>query len=104
MPNDPQDGALPEPVVEFVKGPQYASFYSNNVSYSVNQLDFVLVFGETIEIRPEKLTIEQRARITMNPLQAKVLSILLNEQIDILEKNTGKEIEVPEGMLQRRKI
>lgn len=104
MPNDPQDRALPEPEIEFVKGPQYASFYSNNVSYSVNQLDFVLIFGEIIDIRPEKLTVEQRARVTMSPLQAKILSILLNEQIDTLEKNSGRVIEVPENMLQRRKI
>ena len=67
--------------VEFVKGPQYSAFYSNNVSFNVNVLDFVLTFGETIEATPEKAVVEQRSRITIHPTQAKVLMILLMKSI-----------------------
>jgi hypothetical protein len=84
--------------VEYVDGPQYSAFYSNNVGFAVNLLDFVLMFGETVEANPEKAIVERRARVTMHPTQAKVLAFLLLKNIEGYEKLNGK-IAVPPGAI-----
>ena len=84
--------------VEFVHGPQYSSFYCNNVSFNVNVLDFVMLFGETIEATQERAVIEQRARITMNPTQAKVFAFLLLKNVEGYERLNGT-IQIPPGAI-----
>ncbi len=88
------------PRIEYVKGPSFASSYCNNIAYAVNLIDFVLIFGEAIDATPDVVTVEQRARITMSPVQAKVLSAILTDQIANYEARSGKVLEIPEGMIQ----
>jgi hypothetical protein len=82
--------------VQLVKGPQYSAFYCNNVSFAVNVLEFVLTFGEAIEASPENAVVEQRARVTMHPTQAKVMAFLLLKNIEGYEQINGT-ILVPPG-------
>lgn len=84
--------------VEHVDGPQYSAFYSNNVGFGVNVLDFVLTFSETLEASPERAILERRARITMHPTQAKVLAFLLLRNIEGYEKINGP-IVLPPGAI-----
>lgn len=81
----------------YVKGPQYASSYSNNIQYAINSADFVFIFGEVIDVSDQEITIEQRARVTMTPAQAKIMSILLKQQVEAYEERLGTEITIPPG-------
>jgi len=75
---------------KFVEGPGYYSFYANNVAFAVNQLDVVLILGEIVDISPaQEVTIERRARVTMNPAQAKALSKILNFAVAAYETQNG---------------
>ena len=80
--------------VKFVDGPQYSAFYSNNVNFQVNLTDFVLVFGEIIEANPERAIVERRARVTLNPIQAKIMTLLLLQNIQKYEQVHG-ELKLP---------
>ncbi len=80
--------------IEYVKGPQYSAFYSNNVAFGVSPLDFVMTFSETIDANADKAVVEQRARVTMHPTQAKVLMILLMKNIQGYEAMNGT-INIP---------
>ena len=71
--------------IEYTNGPQYCAFYSNNIGFAVNVLDFVLMFGEILEATPEKALVERRARVTLNPIQAKVMALLLVKNIQTYE-------------------
>ena len=71
--------------VKFVDAPGYSSFYVNNVGLSVNQLDVVL---------PElEATVERRARVTMNPAQAKAMSKVLNYAVTAYELQSGRPVD-----------
>jgi hypothetical protein len=75
---------------KFVDGPGYSSFYINNVAYAVNQLDIVLILGEIIDVSPAmEALIERKARVTMNPAQAKALSAILNHAVALYESQNG---------------
>ena len=80
------------------KGPRYESFYCNNVAYAMSPVDFVFTFGEVINTGTD-IYVEQRARVTMSPAQAKVLRDILSERIKIFESNVG-EIKIPGGFSQ----
>ena len=82
--------------IEYINGPQYSAFYSNNIGFAINVLDFVLMFGEILEANPEKALVERRARVTLNPIQAKVLTMLLIKNIQTYESLNGT-IKIPEG-------
>jgi hypothetical protein len=82
--------------IEYINGPQYSAFYSNNIGFAINVLDFVLIFGEILDANPEKALVERRARITLNPTQAKVLAFMLVKNIETYESLNGP-IRVPDG-------
>jgi hypothetical protein len=86
-----------QPEVRYIRSPEYRSTYANNVAYVVSSLDFSLVFGQVLEGNKERITIEQNARVTMTPLQAKLLADLLSQQIEAFEKIHGT-ITIPAGM------
>jgi hypothetical protein len=66
----------------------------NNVGLSVNQLDVVLHLGEIIDISPElEATVERRARVTMNPAQAKAMSKVLNYAVTAYELQSGRPVD-----------
>jgi hypothetical protein len=81
---------------KFIDGPGYYSFYTNNVAFSVNQLDIALILGEIVDVSPaQEVTIERRARVTMNPAQAKALSKILSFAVDAYETQNGPVMDLP---------
>jgi hypothetical protein len=83
--------------IKYVDAPGYQSFYSNNVAYGVNATDFVLIFGEIMDITNGRATVERRARITMSPIQAKALINILSAQIRVYEEKSQTTIQLPPG-------
>lgn len=70
--------------VEFVvPDPDSSLFtaYANNVQIGWTYYDLRMMFGEVVEVLPEKIVIEQRAQITVSYLQAKVLVHLLSQAV-----------------------
>jgi hypothetical protein len=83
--------------IENVKAEGYFSAYSNNVAFSTNAFDFSLVFGEMTDITPGKLRIEQKVRIVMTPIHARLLLQVLQQQVDSYESQFGP-INVPASL------
>lgn len=83
--------------VRYVKADNYISAYANNVAYVVSAIDFSLIFGQILEGNKDHLFIEQNAKITMTPVQAKLLLMLLAQQVGNFEKANG-EIVFPPGI------
>lgn len=75
------------------KGPHYTAFYCNNIAYAMGAIDFVLILGEVVNTGKE-IYIEQRARVTMSPIQAKVMRDILTERLSVYESHFG-EVKVP---------
>lgn len=101
MPTKKSETTSSQPrAVKFVDGPQYASSYCNNIAYSVNTTDLVLIFGEVLDVVDQQIIVERRARITLAPPQAKILQLILAEQIRQFEENTGTEIILPKTIGQ----
>lgn len=89
-----------QPEVEFVEpDPESSLFltYSNHVQLGFTLFDIRLLFGEIVDVSRTKLTIEQRAQITMSWLQAKLLLVLVGKAVAEHEARNG-EIKVPAGM------
>jgi len=86
--------------IEITYGPSYSTFYSNNVGFSVNFLDFALTFGEAVDADEDRAILERRARVVMHPTQAKALMMLLMHNIQQYESING-EIPVPQAIIQR---
>jgi hypothetical protein len=86
-----------------VKAPDFRSIYSNNVTFSVALFDFSMVFGEVIEAEQVsetigKLTVEQKVKIIMSPLHAKIFVQMAAVQLRAYEQRFG-EIKFPPGSL-----
>jgi hypothetical protein len=90
----PKANALIPKSVKSVDAPGYSSFYCNNIAFAVNQLDIVLLLGEVIDISPEAVvTVERRARVTLNPAQAKAMSKILNYAVAAFESQSGHVVD-----------
>jgi len=84
--------------IKFVEGPNYYSFYCNNTGFNVSVVDFVMYLGEILEVGDGRATVERRARVTMSPIQAKAMAVLLNHNIKAYELQNGPirdSIDIP---------
>jgi hypothetical protein len=72
-------------------------FYSNNVQLATTSFDVRMIFGEVIEVKPDKAIIEQNVQITMSWLEAKVLADFLQANIKALEELNGP-IKLPKNL------
>jgi hypothetical protein len=90
----PTVSAVTTKKVKYVDSPGYSSFYCNNIAFAVNQLDIVLLLGEILDVSPEgEAVVERRARVTLNPIQAKAMSKILNYAITMYELQSKKTVE-----------
>jgi hypothetical protein len=78
-----------ERVVEITQGTPFVSTYANNAQVQVNYFDFRISFGELSAITPNKVTITNKMQIIMTPEHAKLLSAILNANVEIYEKQFG---------------
>ncbi len=85
---------------EFIKAPDFENVYSNHAVFSTGPWDFSFICGEIIEVDKVKqiAKVEQRVRVAMPPLQAKIFAMALNQQLKAYEDAYGK-IVIPPGML-----
>ena len=82
----------------FTRVPDFKSFYANFVQTSVTPFDISMQIGETAGVDHEgKFVVELKARISMSPLEAKIVINLLVTAIMQYEAQFGK-IVVPPGI------
>jgi len=89
----------PQAEVEFVfpdPEDQLFTTYANNIQLGWTHSDVRMVFGEVVDSTPKKVTVEQRAHITISYLQAKVLMLMLAQAIAQYETVFG-EVKMPAG-------
>lgn len=98
QPKRAPSSALPERQVEFVE-PKDGVFrtYANYHGLGWTVYDVRLLFGELIDVLPEKFIIEEVAHVTLSWQQAKLLSNGLSEIIRKYEAANGplEPIKVP---------
>jgi len=92
----PED-QLEDQTIELVKAPDFKHIYSNHANFVTGVFDFSIIFGEIVEIDKAKqiAKVEQRVRIAMSPIQAKLFVSSFDQQIKAYEKNFG-EIKMPD--------
>lgn len=103
------DQTIPQSItttqLKFVDGPNYNSFYCNNIGYTVNQLDVVLYLNEMLDVSSDGVgTVERRARVTFNPMQAKALVGILQHLVKIYETQSGHPIPEMEQQIITPKV
>ena len=83
-----------------IKLPDFKSVYANNVTFSTGPFDFSMTFGDIVEVDQPTLTatVEQRVRVVMSPLHARIFALGLVAQIRAYEQNFGK-IVIPPAMI-----
>jgi hypothetical protein len=86
----PGHAGKPERTFEFVE-PEDGIFrtYSNHHRFGWTGYDVRLLFGELIDVRPDKYIVEETAHITMSWMQAKNLLASLQNLIQKYETDNG---------------
>jgi hypothetical protein len=90
--------------VKYIQAPEYRSMYTNSAAFQLGPYDVGISFGEVVEVdqKNEIATVEQRVKVMMSPLHAKILTMQMVEQIKAFENNFGK-IVIPPGMVKLAK-
>ncbi len=82
----------------FTNSPDFKSIYSNFVQSGFTAFDIYLSFGETVGGTPDgTLPVEMKARVSMAPLEAKLVTLILASSVQKYEAQFGK-IQVPQGV------
>jgi hypothetical protein len=98
MTQSDQQHAVPnQPKMNFKKAPSFRTFYANWVQPTYSPFDISLTIGEAIPIDQQTFEIEQSARITFSPLEAKLVALMLLNALKIYESSFGK-INIPQGV------
>ena len=97
-----QTQEIPQTNYTYVKTPDFRSIYSNNVVFTAALFDFSMIFGEVIEKEQisqttGNVTVEQKVKIIMSPLHAKLFLQVAARQLRAYEQRFG-EIKSPAGM------
>lgn len=71
------------------------SYYANSVDILMSVYDLVLTFGQMRSATPEKVVVEQQARVSMSPQHVKVLATILNNKLADYEALFGPIPEPP---------
>jgi hypothetical protein len=85
-------------LIRFQRSPDFRTIYANYVQTAHTAFDVSLTFGVTSGVTEEdgKVLVEQKARITLSPLEALVLQTMLNNLIGIFQQRFGK-ITIPDN-------
>lgn len=79
-----------QPKIEAVTSPDgVISVYSNHVGLSGNASDIRIMFGELMDVTPERVRVMQRVHVMVSWLQAKAIAQLLQDYVDSYEKLNG---------------
>jgi hypothetical protein len=94
----------PGTIYKNVKAPDFRTIYSNNVGFTAALFDFGMIFGEVTDVEQTgadvgTITVEQKVRVVMTPLHAKVFLQVAANQLRAYEEKFG-ELKVPEQLLK----
>ena len=76
------------------RSPQFLSVYSNHTAFNTSAFDFGMTFGEITPDEKGQLGIEQKVRVVMSPLHAKIFAAIVMNNVRNYEAQFG-EIKVP---------
>jgi Protein of unknown function (DUF3467) len=80
-----------------VKSTDFRTIYSNNASFNHSAFDVSFIFGEIAGIEGEKITVEQRVKVTMSPRHAKLFAMILIQNLQNYEHTIGP-LPLPAGL------
>lgn len=80
------------------RSPDFRSIYANNTKFGASAFEFSFILGEITESAEGKLYVDQKVRILMSPLHAKIFVMVLAQNIENFEARFGN-INVPEGAI-----
>jgi hypothetical protein len=79
-----------QPKIEAVTSPDGVfSVYSNHAGLSGTMSDVRIMFGELMDVTPERVRVLQRVHVMVSWLQAKAMARLLQDYVDSYEKLNG---------------
>lgn len=81
------------------RSPDFISLYVNNAKFATNAFEFGVYFGEISEDTAGELFVEQKAKILMSPLHAKIFAVMFLQNVKNFEAKFG-EIKIPAGAVQ----
>jgi Protein of unknown function (DUF3467) len=77
-----------------IESAAFASIYTNHTNFQISPIDLRLTFGET-KPRGEETVVELKTSVVMSLQHAKLLAIMLTENLANYEKHFGP-IRVPQ--------
>lgn len=77
----------------------FRSIYANNTKFGLSPFEVSFIFSEITESVEGKLYVEQKVRVAMPPLQAKLLLLILAQNLQNFENQFGL-INVPSQFLE----
>jgi hypothetical protein len=78
------------------RSPDFKTVYANNTKFSVTPFDFSFIFGELGESTDNLVFIEQKVKVTIPPVHAKLFLMVFAQNLSNFEAQFG-EIKIPEG-------
>ena len=70
--------------------PDLASYYANNTGIVVTPWDISLLFGRIVDMKGDKVLVDQFAKVTMSPQHAKAVHDLIGKQLEQYEVVHGR--------------
>ena len=92
-----QTGGAQTPKMQVRNSPDFRSLYVNWVQTAVSPMDISMVVGEASPIGSGSFEVEQKARLMLSPLEAKIIVAMLLTAVKGYETQYG-EIRVPESL------
>lgn len=63
--------------------------YANNVQMGTTSFDMKIIFGEVVEVQPDKVIVEQNVQVTMSWPEAKIIADFIQANVKIHEDLNG---------------
>lgn len=73
----------------------FRSIYTNHTAFNTSAFDFAMTFGEIQDAGAGQLFVEQKVRVVMSPLHAKIFAAIVTNNVRNYENHFG-EIKVPQ--------
>jgi Protein of unknown function (DUF3467) len=80
-----------------VRSSDFRTIYANNSGFSTNPFDMAFTLNEVTQDENGQVFIEQKARVIMPPLHAKLFAMILTHNVKSFETQFG-EIKVPQNI------
>ena len=95
---EPTQGTPSAEAPIFLQAEDYSEFYFNHVQAGYTGFDIYAFVSEVAKGHDGRLIVRQKARMTMSPMQALLLSNFLRNAVTQYEAYYGIKVEVPESV------